>query len=652
MRSMSSLRGLLSKLRSTDFTVYKGIEEAVRIIDECVSECRPFSLILNLPTGYGKTNLSVLLGHYVELESPCLFERVIHVIPTRFLADDICERAHKIGVKYAVQYMWAEPSVKASYFLNKYVVSTYDSFMLNYYKACVAKIYAEHGPFEVPRYAVLSSLVFFDEYHLFTPGDVPIEESTEKSAARFYRKSWTALTRTLKQLYEASVPVILATATCVRKIQNEILNIALNYAPSEYKVYIVELCKEKKSERKETKGGNRVETIQIIDDEFESRYANINMKTYVGLVERREDFIKTVREIARRHQDRRVLVVCNTVSLAQEVYVRLRDLQDNVVLIHSRFTRADRAEKQKLVQELTNERKPCIIVATQVIEVGVNLDSDVLVSEIAPLTALVQRCGRVARGKKTSEAYVYTILVKDHCRRDSYAGVYRLDVTLRTFDKLSSLKRNTVTIGDLTFKECHVQWKLPYECPQDYMPYTRLAEEVYSEIDLEVDPEYDLLLKSIDESLLVDKPIVNDLLDQICSFIRDDVVVPVYVAQPGVNTYEELHAQFRKGLSLREVMERLIPVELRLVPRLIRNNVLMCDSNTVVAIFEDVESGSLHLLKSDRLYEMLSDINRYRCHLMDYAEHIRVNGERRSYHLLALVVKGDKYDSELGLRLE
>ena len=642
---MSESNSLRATLRSLNIRTYTAIEHAIDRIDSHIARGTPFSVILNLPTGYGKTNLSIILGRHIMENSLSLFERIIHVIPTRFLADDIFHRAQSHGVSSAVQYMWAEPTVKAPYFIHRYVISTYDSFMLNYYKACVAKIRSEHGHFEIPRYAVLSSLTFFDEYHLFTPGDTSLETELRE----FHRKSWTALTRTLKQLYEASVPVILSTATCIEHVQNEILRIASEYTPGNYKIYVFNLsCSDNY-----TKSGEKIEIINVKDEDFVNKFGNINVRTYLGQVNTRDDFINAALNILHgfRGINKKVkkvkLVVCDTVSLAQDAYQSLRDkLDEKVLLIHSRFTVGDRAHKQELIQRGEVD----VVVATQVVEVGVNIDACLLVSEISPLVSLVQRCGRVAREGDINEAYVYVMYIKENERGDSYSGVYDLYLTSNTYQALASLgssSQSSQTRGGVSFRECRVQWRLPCDLPRGFKSYVKLANRIYSEVDLSIDEEYDLLLKTIDESLLIDKPIVNDLLERICNFVRDSIVLSIYVPPKGVNRYEELLSYFRRGVSSREIIKNVVPIELRLIPRLIESGVLMTRGRALVAVFEHARSGEMTVMESRRLYELLSDFERYRCYLTDYVEH---RGED-PYYLVALVALSDKYDSETGLRV-
>ena len=98
----------------------------------------------------------------------------------------------------------------------------------------------------------------------------------------------------------------------------------------------------------------------------------------------------------------KVLLVCNRVRRAQELYGELQEEFPDVtkLLLHSRFKRGRRAElERQLLQDINPEecRGPCLVVATQVVEVSLDISFDRMVTEAAPLDALIQRFGRVNR---------------------------------------------------------------------------------------------------------------------------------------------------------------------------------------------------------------------------------------------------------------
>ena len=97
-------------------------------------------------------------------------------------------------------------------------------------------------------------------------------------------------------------------------------------------------------------------------------------------------------------------VICNTVSDAQILYTQLEKLCDErnvkIDLFHARFTFADRARLEKQVLDTFGKHAPRhgrLLVATQVVEQSLDLDFDIMVSQLAPIEFLMQRMGRLWR---------------------------------------------------------------------------------------------------------------------------------------------------------------------------------------------------------------------------------------------------------------
>lgn len=102
---------------------------------------------------------------------------------------------------------------------------------------------------------------------------------------------------------------------------------------------------------------------------------------------------------------KQVLVCVNTVKRSQEVLAQLRAhglTEQELLLIHSRYTFVDRNRREQAIRDLCGvgiegERRALALVATQVVEVSLNIDLDTIYSDPAPLEALLQRFGRVNR---------------------------------------------------------------------------------------------------------------------------------------------------------------------------------------------------------------------------------------------------------------
>ncbi len=91
---------------------------------------------------------------------------------------------------------------------------------------------------------------------------------------------------------------------------------------------------------------------------------------------------------------KKVLVITNTVKKSQKLFNQLRDKNLNVKLLHSLFIQRDRLYKEN---EIKNPKEPVIWISTQLVEASLDIDYDILFTEVATLDALVQRMGRVFR---------------------------------------------------------------------------------------------------------------------------------------------------------------------------------------------------------------------------------------------------------------
>jgi len=109
------------------------------------------------------------------------------------------------------------------------------------------------------------------------------------------------------------------------------------------------------------------------------------------------------------------LVVVNTVRRARETYQELIKLYGKadapqVELIHSRFRPAERKAWQRLFEDKSyTEGEGRIIVATQVVEAGVDISSKLLVTDLAPFSSLVQRFGRCNRNGEHEQAEIFWV---------------------------------------------------------------------------------------------------------------------------------------------------------------------------------------------------------------------------------------------------
>ena len=117
-------------------------------------------------------------------------------------------------------------------------------------------------------------------------------------------------------------------------------------------------------------------------------------------VQSSKDMKDVAKEVLDKHQaGTQTLVVLNTVNRAKAVFAELEKLRKKsetpeLLLIHSRFRPR---EREFLNKRLTSPAEDRIIVATQVVEAGVDISSRTLITELAPWASIVQRIGRCNR---------------------------------------------------------------------------------------------------------------------------------------------------------------------------------------------------------------------------------------------------------------
>ena len=105
----------------------------------------------------------------------------------------------------------------------------------------------------------------------------------------------------------------------------------------------------------------------------------------------------------------KILVICNTIKKAQEIYLKLKehdDLKDKINMLHSNFIREDRENKEKEILDFgkTEFDGEGIWISTSLVEASLDIDFDYLFTELQDLNSLFQRFGRCNRkGKKSVE---------------------------------------------------------------------------------------------------------------------------------------------------------------------------------------------------------------------------------------------------------
>lgn len=123
-----------------------------------------------------------------------------------------------------------------------------------------------------------------------------------------------------------------------------------------------------------------------------------------------------------------VLIVCNNISTTKKIYSRLKNdlFQKNIRkigLIHGQLILKDRIKIEKEISNLQ------VLVGTQVIEVSLDIDFQVLFTEPAPIDALIQRFGRINRKGQRDPENVF-IMTKTCIQNSQVYPLQRIKKTL------------------------------------------------------------------------------------------------------------------------------------------------------------------------------------------------------------------------------
>ncbi len=338
------------------------------------------NLILIAPTGYGKTEFAFLWSKD---------EKLFYTLPIRSAVNQIYERAEKI---------FGENKERAEKIFGKNKVgllhSDADVYLIEKNKEdeTPLRVYELSRQLSFP--AIISTGDQFFPYALRPPG-------YEKIFATF---SYSRLVVDEVQAYDPK-----ACAIIVKFIQ------WICQMGGKFLLMTATLPSFVKEKIKEIVGDGNYKEINIYEEEKERLRKIIKHKIKVIKIENKNNDFALDKEhyqsiINKAKENKRVLVILNTVEQAQKVYEKLKEetKQDNlnsrIWLLHSRFTWNDRREKETdLIEKEFIKLKPDdkregkILVATQVVEASLDIDADVLFTEICPLDSLVQRMGRVLR---------------------------------------------------------------------------------------------------------------------------------------------------------------------------------------------------------------------------------------------------------------
>jgi CRISPR-associated endonuclease/helicase Cas3 len=188
-------------------------------------------------------------------------------------------------------------------------------------------------------------------------------------------------------LHHFDIPVLCMTATLPQSRREELEKAGLSVFPTEQdRVDLQDL------QAKEEKDRYQLHLVENFDFAYE----------------------KAVRAY---RQDRRVLWVVNTVDRCIAIAKKLEHEHNiQALTYHSRFTLADRQQVHTETIKafginVDKSARPAIAITTQVCEMSLDLDADILITELAPISSLVQRFGRANRHllRDFADVYIYQL---------------------------------------------------------------------------------------------------------------------------------------------------------------------------------------------------------------------------------------------------
>ncbi len=356
------------------------ITNFLKELDDALREDKNILFLIDLPAGYGKSTATITLAKYA-IEGNDHFSRVIHVLPMRSIIEDLYNRVYtalskivdaRIDKLLAKQYMFHPGS---PLFASRCVITTLDTFVLNFFKLPAYELRKafEHNisHFEFPRAMIYTSLIIFDEFHLFS-GLGSINEEM---------KSFTAVLAAITGLLKAGVPVIIMSATMPPQVRR--------YMEEEVRMM-------------------GFETRVIEYKEGYDNHFDMGLRRKIRRVKRKEEnsilrLFDDIQEFKKQFGNKRIALIFNTVNKVIEVYRALKPkLGEDLILAHGRLPES----KRDFINKLKDKDK-YVLVATQVVEAGVDLDFDIMITECCPADRLIQRAGRVARHSDYGELWVF-----------------------------------------------------------------------------------------------------------------------------------------------------------------------------------------------------------------------------------------------------
>lgn len=139
------------------------------------------------------------------------------------------------------------------------------------------------------------------------------------------------------------------------------------------------------------------------------------------------------------HSDKSHLIICNTINSAADVHNRLLEEypEKEVLYLSTRLLPLHRLE---IIKQIRNNPQGKIIVSTQLVEAGVDIDIDFVYRDFAPLDSIFQSCGRCNRNNQKGKAQVFLFELISQNDRSMHSYIYDEVLTDTTRECLQGSK--------------------------------------------------------------------------------------------------------------------------------------------------------------------------------------------------------------------
>ncbi len=316
------------------------------------------NIILRAPTGAGKTWATVAPFLFARAQGKPFADRLLYALPLRTLASALCTSVRDSAPTASVALQIGGESGDP-FFESDIVFTTIDQLLSSY---LLHPVGLSPRLDNINAGALPGALIVLDEFHLLDH-DRALGTAIEMLSALNGLTQFVVMTATL------SSP---AVAWLARSLKAEV--------------------------------------ITLSPEEHSQLPAQINRSRVWSW----SDTPLTADAILAKDSNQRIIALTNTVSGAQRLYQSLKDRicpDRPLLLLHSRFLPSDRRKTEDLLANLFGPSAPlvnnAILVSTQVVEAGIDISAEQLHTEIAPLNALIQRAGRVARYPHRNQGSVY-----------------------------------------------------------------------------------------------------------------------------------------------------------------------------------------------------------------------------------------------------